>query len=210
MQSASIPQPVLTTQALACERDDRLLFNDLKIQLDAGQALRVLGPNGAGKTTLLRGLVGLNHYLVGEYHWTLRPDGHQPFLYIGHKTGVSPHLTVAENLLFLARLSGVVLTETQVDAALTAVALGGYDDSLGNELSAGQQRRVALAQLYLAGMPLCWVLDEPFAALDKSGVAALEHHIQQHCANGGSVLFTTHHEPQHLQYADIQLGEVVR
>ncbi|WLD56970.1 cytochrome c biogenesis heme-transporting ATPase CcmA [Salinispirillum sp. LH 10-3-1] len=197
--------PVLRIEHLSCERDDRVLFTDLSLALQAGQALRVVGPNGAGKTTLLRGVVGLNHYLDGQVSWVKRTDGHQPFIYIGHKTGVSPYLTVAENLFFLARLSGVTLIETQIDAALQAVSLLGYDDSLGSELSAGQQRRVALAQLYVPDMPACWVLDEPFAALDKTGVAELEQHMQRHCERGGSLLFTTHHEPQHLHFTEIHL-----
>ncbi|MFY0664083.1 MAG: cytochrome c biogenesis heme-transporting ATPase CcmA [Natronospirillum sp.] len=199
--------PVLSVEQLACERDDRVLFTGLSLTVQAGQAMRFVGPNGAGKTTLLRGLVGLNHYLEGQFTWASRADGHQPFIYVGHKTGVSPYLTVAENLYFLARLSGVTLNESAVDDALRAVALRGYDDSLGSELSAGQQRRVALAQLYVSGMPSCWVLDEPFAALDKSGVAELEHHMQQHCERGGALLFTTHHEPQHLRFTEIHLHE---
>ena len=59
-------------------------------------------------------------------------------------------------------------------------------------LSAGQQRRVALARLYLNPAPL-WILDEPFTALDQQAVAALEQHLARHAAAGGLVVFTTHH-----------------
>ena len=62
-----------------------------------------------------------------------------------------------------------------------------------NSLSAGQQRRVALARLFISHTPL-WVLDEPFTAIDKKGVAELEGWIEQHAQAGGSVLLTTHHE----------------
>lgn len=190
---------------LSCERDDRRLFSGLTLSLAWGECVRVLGPNGAGKTTLLRGLVGLNHYVEGDITWSACTDGRPPFLYCGHKTGVSAHLTAAENLRYLVGLSGLNLTESQVDEALSRVALAGFDDSLGSELSAGQQRRIALAQLYVAGMPPCWVLDEPFAALDKKGVAELEHHLARHCAQGGSVLLTTHHEPTILTARDLIL-----
>ncbi|MFC3853300.1 cytochrome c biogenesis heme-transporting ATPase CcmA [Salinispirillum marinum] len=195
-----MPLNTLALQAsdLSCERDDRHLFSDLTFSLSWGECVRVLGPNGAGKTTLLRGLVGLNHYVDGAMRWSASVDGRPPFLYSGHKTGVSAHLTVAENLRYLVGLSGVVLTDAQVDEALASVGLTGFDDSLGSELSAGQQRRIALAQLYVEGMPRCWVLDEPFVALDKKGVAELERHLARHCALGGAVLLTTHHEPTAL------------
>lgn len=60
------------------------------------------------------------------------------------------------------------------------------------QLSAGQQRRVALARLLITPTPL-WILDEPFTALDKQGVEWLEGLLAQHVAAGGSVLITSHH-----------------
>jgi heme exporter protein A len=44
-----------------------------------------------------------------------------------------------------------------------------------------------------------WILDEPFTAIDRSGVAALEAHLLAHAANGGTVILTTHHSLDHLQ-----------
>ena len=52
--------------------------------------------------------------------------------------------------------------------ALADVGLRGFEDVPCHTLSAGQQRRVALARLYLDAPPL-WILDEPFTALDKQG-----------------------------------------
>ena len=74
-------------------------------------------------------------------------------------------------------------------------------------LSAGQQRRVALARLYLPGPPL-WILDEPFTALDKQGVAQLEEHLARHCEQGGLVVLTTHHSLTRtpIGYRDLDLG----
>lgn len=60
-------------------------------------------------------------------------------------------------------------------------------------LSAGQQRRVALARLYLEDKPI-WILDEPFTAIDKDGVAQLEQRIIEHAKSGGLVVLTTHHQ----------------
>lgn len=191
---------------LSCERDERDLFEGLEFTLYSGEALRIAGPNGSGKTTLMRGLVGLNMYLQGNLEWH-RP-GATPYLFMGHKPGISAQLTVWENLGFLARLRGLSPDANALAQALDAVALGPFDDSLGHQLSAGQQRRVMLALLYLPGLPPCWVLDEPFTALDRQGAAALELHLSAHCAAGGSVIFSTHHEPQELVFRTLMLGAV--
>ena len=67
---------------------------------------------------------------------------------------------------------------------------------------------MALARLYLPAPPL-WVLDEPFTALDKQGVAQLEQHLARHCEQGGSVVFTTHHSLGHkpASYRELDLGQ---
>lgn len=200
----SAPKPTLAVDAVSCERDERQLFSELTFSLFPGEAVRIAGANGSGKTTLMRGLVGLNIYLSGQVEWI--DEDTCPYLYIGHRPGISSHLTVLENLRYLSRLHGVSATDDHLMSALSQVGLAAFDDSLGNQLSAGQQRRVVLALLYLEGMPGCWVLDEPFTALDRQGVAALERHLAAHCAGGGSVLFSTHHEPDGVDYRTLWLG----
>ena len=79
--------------------------------------------------------------------------------------------------------------------ALQELGLAGYDDIPCYQMSAGQQRRVSLARLSLTTAPL-WIMDEPFTALDKQGVAELEARIDRHALNGGAVILTTHHSLQ--------------
>ena len=80
-----------------------------------------------------------------------------------------------------------------IQAAMERVGLRGYEDVPCHSLSAGQNRRVSLARLYLSRAPL-WILDEPFTAIDKQGVAAKEKLLLEHARRGGSVILTTHHE----------------
>ncbi len=58
-------------------------------------------------------------------------------------------------------------------------------------ISAGQQRRVSLARLWLTTAQI-WILDEPFTALDQSAIAALTKRMAAHCEAGGAVLLTSH------------------
>ncbi len=83
-----------------------------------------------------------------------------------------------------------------------------FEDMPCHTLSAGQQRRVALARLYLPG-PSLWMLDEPFTALDRQGIAQLENHLAAHCEQGGMVVMTTHHTLSRLPagYRDIDLAK---
>ena len=100
-------------------------------------------------------------------------------------------LTPLENLRWFVS-SWPEVKEADLWAALEEVTLAGYEDVPCQQLSAGQQRRVALARLLVTPTPL-WILDEPFTALDKAGVAWLESQIARHVNADGSVLITSHH-----------------
>ena len=78
-------------------------------------------------------------------------------------------------------------------AYLAKVNLSGFEDSLASHLSAGQHRRIALARLYQSNVPI-WILDEPFTAIDKQGVASLERLFTLHAERGGCVILTTHQD----------------
>ena len=202
---------LLEAQDLYCERDDRVLFSDFNIAIKNGDLVQLSGPNGAGKTTLLRLLAGLNRDYQGKLLWqgnNLYKDFYtyaSQRLYQGHLAAVKKPLTPLENLRWLT--SSWQVNEDDLLHALEQVELGGYEDTPCQQLSAGQQRRVALARLCIAPMPL-WILDEPFTALDKYGVAWLEGMLQKHIERNGAVIVTSHHALENIgKLKRIELGQ---
>lgn len=191
---------MLAAVKLYCERDERVLFSGLDFTLKEGQVLQVAGANGSGKTTLLRILCGLNPDYQGDILWqganvAAAPEPYRAGLfYLGHSPAINKTLTPLQNLRWFCALRGIQ-DDAAVIAALTQLGLAGYEDIPCYQMSAGQQRRVSLARLQLSGASL-WILDEPFTALDRHGVADLEMRIADFARSGGGVILTTHHQLQ--------------
>ena len=189
---------------MSCIRDDRVLFEGLAFELVSGQVLLLEGKNGSGTTSLLRILCGFREPDAGQVFWCGDAINDSQYYadmaYVGHLDGVKKELTVLENLkvsLALGR-SG----QYSIQQALTKVHLANYDDVLVQSLSAGQKRRLSLARLLIT-KNIVWILDEPFTSLDKQGIALIETLMFEHCANGGMIVLTSHHDIE-LHGVDVQ------
>jgi heme exporter protein A len=138
-----------------------------------------------GKTSLLRAFAGLARIEV--FGHLSRCDD---VLYSGHAPALKGTMSPRQNLR--THPAGLCSpSDSELDKALAAVNMTGYEDALTARLSAGQQRRVALARLFLPSARL-WLLDEPFTALDVAGVRVLENRFREHADDGGAVIFTSH------------------
>ena len=193
---------------LTCTKRDRVLFDNLQFSINHNELVYLRGPNGAGKTSLLRILTGLSKPDSGAVMYKGVDIAHDPvsyqesLIYIGHKAGLSGAFSALENLHFWCAQHGVKTDNQHIFAILDSLGLVLLEDVPVRFLSAGQQRRVALARLWLKPASI-WILDEPFTALDVDGVALLETAFAQHVSKGGAVL-TTSHQPLSALAGDIR------
>ncbi len=189
---SAVIEPLLIAETVTLERGYRRLLVDASLRVNSGELWQLAGANGIGKTSFLRALAGLARLGVkGSITVNDVP------LYQGHLPGIKTLLTPVENLRW--HPSGLVSPDIEkIYAALAEVELVGYEETPVQSLSAGQQRRVALARLWLTDAKL-WLLDEPFTAIDVAGAALLEQRLLTHVDRGGAVVFTSH---QSNRFAD--------
>jgi len=173
------------------QRYGRLVaLGPLDLDLQVGGRLAVLGGNGAGKTTLLRVLATVVRPGAGRLELLGLDAAHQRdrlrarIGYVGHQVGLYPALTVLENLEFFATLHG--LGRREAEAAMLHVRLAPLARRRVEQLSRGQQQRLALARAVLH-RPELLVLDEPDASLDAEGRALLGQLFE-----GRTVVMATH------------------
>jgi heme exporter protein A len=200
MQSAG--HTILKTTQLGLRRSERWLFQNLSFSLSTGQVIQVTGENGSGKTSLLRCVCGLLPQQTGEVDWQIEAEEPIIPLFFGHSPSIKTELTVMENLLYHP-VNGRFYDEPEIEQALYEVGLGNYLDRMARHLSAGQTRRVGLARLLFADSK-CWILDEPFTALDVKACQWLEGVISRFAQQGGAVLITSH-QPMQL---DVPVSEL--
>jgi heme exporter protein A len=199
---------ILKIENLAFERNDILLFEPVCFELSNGEALHLEGANGAGKTTLFQLLIKMiepcsgDVYFRGQHFRKCHFEYLSDILFIGHQSAVKAALTVYENLRWM---SPEGTSAKKIAAALQAVGLEHYANVPCYRLSAGQHRRVALARLMTTSASL-WYLDEPFAALDKQGVAFIESCMQGHLDKGGAIVFSSHQDPVKINARSYRLN----
>lgn len=185
--------PLLAAERLRFDRNEERVFGPLDFAVHAGEALLVMGGNGAGKTTLLRVLAGSLPAGAGDMRWygeaCARPPAGQ-VAFLGHLPGHKADLSTLENLRFVVGLQGCRRGASPL-SALTSVGLAGYEDVPAGRLSAGQRKRLSLARLLLSPARV-WLLDEPYANLDREGIALVNRVIGLHLHDQGAALITTH------------------
>ena len=187
----------LSGDDLTLFRGERCLFQGLAFALNPAELLLLEGPNGSGKTSLMRAIAGLLELERGEIRWDgnaardNRQHFHNALVWMAHRVGFKADLTLVENLRFEASLRPQA--DCDVESVYCRLGIGRLKALPMRALSAGQQRRVALARMLLADAQL-WLMDEPFTNLDRDGRTLVIELVQEHLASGGMCIMAAHQD----------------
>ena len=187
----------LSADNLTLIRGERCLFEGLDFALNSGEMLLLEGRNGCGKTSLMRAIAGMLSLETGEVFWNdvpvlkQRQTFHGALVWLAHRTGLKGDLNMLENLHFEQSLRPQSAGDQEV--AYTRLGIERLRRLPLRSLSAGQQRRVALARMLLADVPL-WLMDEPFTNLDREGRQLVMTLAEEHLAAGGMCVMAAHQD----------------
>jgi heme exporter protein A len=178
-------------------RGDRCLFRNVDFAVESGELLVLEGANGSGKTSLMKAIVGMLELETGVLEWNGSPVGeqrqvfHGSLVWLAHRVGLKADLTLVENLRFEAALRPQASPD--MEPVLERLGLTRLKPLPLRSLSAGQQRRVALARILLADVPL-WLMDEPFTNLDRAGRGLVLRLVSEHLERGGMCVMAAHQD----------------
>lgn len=182
-------------------------LKNINLSIPVGEICAIVGNSGSGKTTLLRLIAGLERPEKGSIKikgkivsslTSITAPQHRNVGMVFQSFALFPHLTVEQNIAY-----GLAADERgKVEHLLELVKLSGYNDRYPDELSGGEQQRVALART-LARRPELLLLDEPFSSLDAQLKAELRQEIHNIVrALNLSMIFITHDIRDAITIAD--------
>jgi zinc/manganese transport system ATP-binding protein len=215
--SADGEATVVRARGAAVELGGRFVWQDVDVQVSAGEFVAVLGPNGVGKSTLIKAILGLVPLAAGELLVLGRPAGRA-----NARIGYLPQRRNFESDLRIRGVDVVQLgldgtrwgvpmpwrrsARAQRDAARVAEAIElvgatAYAHRPVGEVSGGEQQRLLIAQA-LVQRPELLLLDEPLDSLDLPNQASTAALIADICAQGVAVMLVAHDVNPILPYLD--------
>ena len=170
------------------------VLNNVSFEIPKGSVLGILGPNGSGKSTLMRIIAGLIKTWDGSIYFDGKPIVEES-MYL-HRVGFLiedpafyEHLTAAENLIMLSRLTNSPLDN--IERLLKEVDLNGSEDKLVRNFSYGMKQRLGIAQAILNDPDILF-LDEPSNGLDPHGIVQMNNTIIDLNKKGKTICLSTH------------------
>ncbi|HET6427673.1 MAG TPA: ATP-binding cassette domain-containing protein [Phycisphaerae bacterium] len=184
-------------------------LRDVTFEVAAEEYFVVMGPTGSGKTLLLKAVCGLirvasGRVAIGGADVTNLEPRFRRVGYVPQDSGLFPHLSVARNITFGLRVTGIRHAEAmaRVAALVEILGLGSLLERSTLNLSGGERQKVALARA-LAIQPALLLLDEPVSALDEPTRREICHLLRRVKSQFGvSTLHVCHNRREARDLAD--------
>ena len=202
----------LAAEGLVKSYRRRRVVDGVRLEVRQGEVVGLLGPNGAGKTTTFNMVVGLvrpdeGRVVLGDDELTHLPMHRRARAGVGYlpqESSVFRRLSVRQNFVAVFELQKkLTRTDREARAAklIEEFGLSHVADSLGENLSGGERRRVEIARSLIPN-PRFILFDEPFAGVDPINVGDLQRQIGQLKQRGLGVLITDHNVRETLGICD--------
>ncbi|WP_462157460.1 spermidine/putrescine ABC transporter ATP-binding protein PotA [Pseudoalteromonas sp. GB56] len=200
---------LLSFQKVSKSFDQSDILNDFNLEISDGEFFTILGPSGCGKTTVLRLIAGFESPDAG----VITIDGQnvnavsaeqRPVNTVFQSYALFPHMSVADNVAFGLKMSGVAAPERaqRVKEALELVKLTGFEKRMPSQLSGGQKQRVAIARAIVM-RPKLLLLDESLSALDYKLRQQMQMELKQIQRQlGVTFVYVTHDQEEALSMSD--------
>ena len=181
-------------------------IDEITFSVPDGQFVTIVGPTGCGKSSILNLVAGL----LGPTSGTVRTSGRNvsgvnpDAAYMFQQDALLPWKRVRDNVMLGPILRGATpqSARDQARAWIDRVGLSGFDDRYPYQLSGGQRKRAAMAQVLINRLPLL-LMDEPFGALDVQTRALMENELLELWRElGATVLFVTHDLEEAISLSD--------
>jgi NitT/TauT family transport system ATP-binding protein len=178
------------------------VLENLDLEIATGAFVSLVGPSGSGKTSVLRAITGLQTPLAG----TVELDVDKCDVgFLFQDDALLPWRTARQNVALGLRIRGVDDDKalTEADGWLARLGLAGFERRYPSQLSGGQRKRVAIAQV-LALRPKLLLMDEPFASLDAIVRARITQELMDWVERERiTVLLVTHDLEEALSASDV-------
>ena len=202
----------LSCTDLCKKYNDKLVVDNISINLEAKKVIGLLGPNGAGKTTTFYMLVGLikcnggeiiiNDNNITELPMHLRSD--LGISYLPQEASIFRNLNVRDNIMAILETRKNLSQQQRIlklDSLISTLQIENILDNNGGSLSGGERRRVEIARA-LAIEPKFLLLDEPFAGIDPISVIEIQKIIKDLINSEIGILITDHNVRETLKVCD--------
>lgn len=213
----------LYTDKITKKYRNRIVANEVCIEVQQGEIVGLLGPNGAGKTTSFYMIVGMIKPNSGKIFlddvditgFPMYKRAQMGIAYLPQEASVFRKLSVEDNIMAILEMTSLSKEEQKqrLEELLTEFNLHHVRKNLGDQLSGGERRRTEIARA-LATKPKFILLDEPFAGVDPIAVEDIQNVVKKLKEKNIGVLITDHNVHETLSITDraylLYSGKVIK